>query len=209
MAALLEPLIEERLTKPKGDLLSVVAEGEKNGTYNRQEALANAAMMLAAGHETTLNLVCNGVLAFIRNPEQWQLFKSEPEGMALRATEECLRYDPPLKGFQRIALKDVELRGVLIREGERTRFVTSSANRDPAVFENPDTFDITRWPNPHVAFGSGVHHCLGVNLARLEGQETFKALARRFPSFRLDTDALQYQPSVGVRTLESLPVSWG
>jgi len=209
MAEYLDPLIQDRLSNDKGDLLSVVAAGEKNGSYTREEALANASMLLAAGHETTLNLVCNGVLAFIRNPEQWQLFKKNPVEMALKATEECLRYDPPLKGFQRIAQKDVEVRGKLIREGDRTRFVTSSANRDPAVFTNPDKFDITRWPNPHVAFGSGVHHCLGVNLARLEGQEAFKSLAERFPNIQLQTEEIAYQPSIGVRTLESLPVSWG
>jgi cytochrome P450 len=152
--------------------------------------------------------VCNGTLAFIRHSDQWQLLQEDPDGLAQRATEECLRYDPPLKGFQRIALEDVEVGGALIRRGDRTRWVISSANRDPRAFDEPDKFDITRRRNPHVAFGGGIHHCLGANLARLEGQEAFKALAERFPSLRLQSQELQYQPSIGVRTLESLLVSW-
>ena len=84
----------------------------------------------------------------------------------------------------------------------------SPANRDPDKFDSPDTFDITRWPNPHVAFGSGIHHCLGAGLARLEGQEAFKALADRFPRLRLDADQLEYQPSITFRSLKSLPVAW-
>ena len=208
MREYLVPLVEERLVNPTDDLLSLVVSGEKSGVYNREETLAAAVLLLIAGHVTTLNLICNGTLAFIRNPDQWKILQRDPAGMMLQATEECLRYDPPVKGIQRIAAADVELGGKLIREGESTRWMITSANRDPEVFDDPDKFDITRWPNRHVGFGSGVHHCLGVNLARMEGQEAFKALAERFTSFNMETEDLEYAPTLGFRSLVSLPVTW-
>ena len=125
----------------------------------------------------------------------------------VRATEECLRYDPPVKSIARIASEDVEIGGKLIREGDRIRWFISSANRDPGHHPNPDTFDISRWPNTHVAFGSGIHHCLGATLARLEAQEAFKALAERYDSINLETNHIEYQPSITFRSIQSLPVS--
>jgi cytochrome P450 len=100
------------------------------------------------------------------------------------------------------------MRGKVLRKDERVRWFIPSANRDPAKFSNPDRFDITRWPNQHVAFGSGVHHCLGATLARVEGQEVFKALAERFPDLEVATADLEYQPSITFRSLKSLPVTW-
>ncbi|MEK7806954.1 MAG: cytochrome P450 [Chloroflexota bacterium] len=210
----LEPIVEERFAKPGDDLLSVLVRGEKEGVFTRAEVLANAILLLLAGHETTINLICNGTLAFTRHPDQWQLFKKNPAmslpPLLVRATEECLRYDAPVRSIQRIAAVDVELRGKVIKKGDRLRWFITSANRDPEVFAEPDKFDITRWPNQHVAFGSGIHHCLGATLGRLEGQEAFKALAGRFPSLHLEIKEkeLEYQPSVTFRSLKSLPVSW-
>ena len=100
------------------------------------------------------------------------------------------------------------MRGKILRKDDRIRWFITSANRDPEVFAQADTFDISRDPNPHVAFGSGVHHCLGATIARLEGQEVFKALAERFPSLHLQTEHLAYQPSITFRSLKSLPVIW-
>jgi cytochrome P450 len=205
----LPPLIEDRMVSPKADLLSVLVSGEQNGVYTRDEVMSNAILLLQAGHETTINLLCNGTLAFIRHPEQWQQLKQDPAGRAVRATEECLRYDAPVKSIQRIAAEDVELKGKLIRKNDRVRWFISSANRDPGMFPEPDRFDISRSPNPHVAFGSGIHHCLGATLARLEGQEGFKALAERCLSLHLETEELEYQPSITFRSLKSLPVAWG
>src|SRR5438034_1394197 len=108
----------------------------------------------------------------------------------------------------RMKLLTEGMRGKVLRKDDRVRWFISSANRDPAMFANPDTFDINRWPNQHVAFGSGIHHCLGATLARVEGQEVFKALAERFPGFRLDNERLEYQPSITFRSLKSLPISW-
>ena len=208
MREYLVPLVEERLANPTDDLLSLVVSGERSGVYSREETLAAAVLLLVAGHETTSSLVCNGTLTFIRNSDQWEILQRDPAGLMMRATEECLRYEPPIKSIQRTATEDVEVGGKLIREGEATRWIIASANRDPEEFDEPDKFDITRWPNRHVSFGSGIHHCLGVNLARMEGQEAFRALAERFTSLHLETEDLEYAPTMAFRSLVSLLVSW-
>ena len=184
-----------------------MASGEKQGVFSRHEVLVNTSLLLLAGHETTINLLCNGTLAFMRHPDQWNLLKRDPAGLAKTATEECLRYDSPVISIQRIASEDVEMRGKTLNKKDRIRWFISSANRDPEKFADPERFDITRWPNQHVAFGSGVHHCLGATLAQVEGQEVFKALAERFPGMRLENEPLEYQPSITFRSLKSLPVS--
>jgi len=204
----LSPVIDERRARPGEDLLSVLASGETRGAYTREEVVANAVLLLLAGHETTINLICNGALALIRHPEQWSLLQRNP-GLAVGATEECLRYDPPVKSLQRIAADDIQLRDTVIRKLDRARWFITAANRDPAKFPDPDRFDITRDPNPHVAFGSGVHHCLGATLARVEGQEAFKALVQRFPALELGTQGVvEYQPSITFRSVKTLPVTW-
>jgi cytochrome P450 len=202
------PLVDERIVNPGDDFISVLARGEKAGIFTRHQVLVNTSLLLLAGHETTINLLCNGTLALINHPDQWAKLKNDPAGAAKLATEECLRYDSPVKSIQRIASEDVEMRGKVLKKDDRVRWFISSANRDPAMFANADTFDINRWPNQHVAFGSGIHHCLGATLARVEGQEVFKALAERFPGFRLDNERLEYQPSITFRSLKSLPINW-
>jgi len=202
------PLVDERIVNPGDDFISVLANGEKQGIFTRHQVLVNTSLLLLAGHETTINLLCNGTLAFIRNQDQWETLKEDPAGRAKRATEECLRYYAPVKSIQRLASQDIEMRGKVLRKDDRIRWFITSANRDPEVFANVDTFDISRDPNPHVAFGNGVHHCLGATLARVEGQEVFKALADRFPSLHLETENLEYQPSITFRSLKSLPVLW-
>jgi cytochrome P450 len=202
------PLVDERIVKPGDDFISVLASGEKAGVFTRHEVLVNTSLLLLAGHETTINLLCNGTLALLQHPDQWALLKEDPAGRMKLATEECLRYDAPVKSIQRIASQDVEMGGKVLSKDDRVRWFISSANRDPARFPNPDRFDITRWPNQHVAFGSGVHHCLGATLARVEGQEVFKALAERFPDLEVATAELEYQPSITFRSLKSLPVTW-
>ena len=206
----LAPIVAERVKNPGEDLLSVLATGERKGVYNRDEVLANAVLLLLAGHETTINLICNGTLALIQHPDQLASFREDLAGRTVRATEECLRYDAPVRSIQRIASEDVEVGGKMIRKDDRLRWFISSANRDPEVFPNPETFDIARYPNPHVAFGSGIHHCLGATLARLEGQEALRLLVERFPEINLTVPAqdLSYQPSITFRSLKSLPVTW-
>ena len=206
----LSPIVAERIKNPGDDLLSVLASGEKNGIYSRDEVIANAILLLLAGHETTINLICNGTFAFMRHPAQWQSFTEDPAGRVVRATEECLRYDAPVRSIQRIALEDIELKGKVVHKDDRMRWFISSANRDSKMFPEPNKFDIARYPNPHVAFGSGIHHCLGSALARLEGQEALKALAERFSGLYLDIQehAVEFQPSITFRSIKSLPVSW-
>jgi cytochrome P450 len=202
------PLVDKRKVDPGDDFISVLARGEKQGVFTRHQVLVNTSLLLLAGHETTINLLCNGTLAFTRHPDQWELLKEDPTGRAKQATEECLRYDSPVVSIQRIATEDVEMRGKVLRKDDRVRWFISSANRDPEAFPNPETFDIFRHPNQHVAFGSGTHHCLGATLARVEGQEVFKALAERFPNLRAETEELEYQPSITFRSLKALPVTW-
>jgi cytochrome P450 len=202
------PMVDERIVEPGNDFISILAGGETKGVFTRQQVLVNTALLLFAGHETTMNLICNGTLAFLRNPDQWARLVQDPAGAARCATEECLRFDPPVKSTQRIAARDVEMGGKLIHRGDRIRWIMASANRDPAAFDEPDTFDITRQPNPHVSFGAGIHYCLGASLARIEGQEVFRALAERFPTMELEPTALEYQPSVQFRSLKSLPIRW-
>ena len=201
------PLLDERKINPGDDFISVLAMGEKEGILTREQSLSNTALLLIAGHETTINLICNGTKSLMENRDQWDLFKSDTQGMMVRTTEECLRFDSPVKTLPRIAKEEVELRGKTIKKDDRVRWIIPSANRDPNKFENPDTMDITRWPNPHVAFGSGVHHCLGATIARVEGQEVFKALAERYPSLELKTHDMEYQESITFRSIKGLPVS--
>ena len=203
------PLVERRVSEPSDDLLSVLAIGEREGELSREEVLGNTLLLLIAGHQTTINLVGNGTMALMRNPEQWNMLK-EDDTLLVRATEELLRYDSPVKRAPRIALEDIELAGQKIREGEKVMAIINAANRDPMAFENPEDLDITRYPNPHVAFGGGIHHCLGANLARLEGQEAFRALTRKFPPLRFATDPneLEYQDLLNIRGVVSLPAEW-
>ena len=208
MIEYVSPLIDKRIVDPGDDFISVLARGEKQGVFSRHQVLVNTSLLLLAGHETTINLLCNGTLALTRHPDQWELLKQDPAGRAKQATEECLRYDSPVISIQRIATEDVEMRGKVLRKNDRVRWFISSANRDPEAFRNADTFDIFRHPNQHVAFGSGTHHCLGATLARVEGQEVFRALAERFPNLRAETEDLEYQPSITFRSLKSLPVTW-
>ena len=208
MLEYVSPLVDERIVRPGDDFISVLASGEKKGVFSRHQVLVNTSLLLLAGHETTINLICNGTLAFIQHPDQWELYKKDPVGQAKWATEECLRYDAPVKSIQRLSAQDVEMRDKVMKKDDRIRWFISSANRDPNVFADPEKFDITRQPNPHVAFGNGVHHCLGATLARVEGQEVFKALAQRFPDLRMQAEELDYQPSITFRSLKSLPVTW-
>ncbi len=201
-------LLGERAASPRDDLLGVLVKAERAGCYTRAESVSNAQGLLDAGHETTIQLIGNGTLAFMRNRDQWDLFTSSPEALAVTATEECLRYDPPLFALRRIVAADCELRGKHLSEGDRVLWVIASANRDPRAFDDPDVFDIRRQPNRHLSFGGGIHYCLGQYLARLEGQEVFTQLASRFPKLRLETEEVEYAHLRGVRSLKALPVSW-
>ncbi|HEU0103473.1 MAG TPA: cytochrome P450 [Mycobacteriales bacterium] len=191
------------------DVLGDMVSAERSGTWSRAETLANAMMLVDAGHETTIQLICNGTLQLLSRPDQWDLLKADPRGLAASATDECLRLDPPLHALRRVVVEDVEVGGRTLRAGDRVVAVVASANRDPRRFPDPERFDITRAPNTHLSFGIGAHYCIGQYLARMEGQEYFAALAERFPRARMSPDSpLSYEPVPRVRSMRSLPVLW-
>jgi cytochrome P450 PksS len=167
-------------------------------------------LLLIAGHETTVNLIGNGVLALLNHPESLDQLRSDPS-LIKPAVEELLRYDGPLEtATERFAREDVTIAGVTIPRGEMVFAGLASANRDESQFERPDTLDLTREPNPHVAFGLGIHYCLGAPLARLEGQIAINTLLHRLPDLRLavPADALRWRPGLVLHGLRALPVAF-
>jgi cytochrome P450 len=201
-------LLRDRKQYPRDDLLTAMVQAENKGDFlNEDEVVANAVLLMIAGHETTSNLLGNGLLAFLQHPDQLALFRQDPT-LTGPAVEECLRYDPPVTATVRWAREDLDLDGKQIKAGQKLLLVLAAANRDPAQFTNPQRFDITRrvTPQQHTAFAVGTHYCLGAPLARLEGEVAFSTLFGRFRQFTLATDKPVYKPMVIARALESLPV---
>jgi cytochrome P450 len=199
-------LLRDRKAHHRDDLLSVLVQAEHQGDF-LNEAVATAVLLMIAGHETTSNLLANGMLAFLRHPEQIDLLRRDPN-LIKPAIEECLRYDPPITATVRWAREDIALEGKQITAGEKLLLVLAAANRDPVQFPDPDRFDITRGvtPQQHVAFAVGMHYCLGAALARQEGAVAFSTLFQRFRTVQLATDTLVYKPMVIARALERLLV---
>ncbi|HEX5323463.1 MAG TPA: cytochrome P450 [Capsulimonadaceae bacterium] len=196
---------------PKDDLLSALAAAEERGdVLSEEELLSNCMLILAAGHETTINLIGNGMLALLTHPDQKQKLRDNTALIA-PAVEEFLRYDSPVQWTGRILKGDVELGGQSLRTGQGVNFCLGAANRDPAQFSDPETLDITRAENKHIAFGFGTHFCLGAALARLEGQVAIGTLLARFPNLKLavDSSELKWHENYTFRGLCSLPVSLG
>ena len=167
-------------------------------------------LLLVAGHETTVNLIGNGVLSLLEYPDQLAKLQADPT-LIRTAVEELLRYASPVEmGDERYAREDVTIDGVTIPRGELVYPVISSANRDPSQFANPDALDITRDPNRHLAFGQGIHYCLGAPLARMEGQIAINALLRRMPDLRLTVapETLRWNKGLMLRGLEALPLAF-
>ncbi|GBD13354.1 Biotin biosynthesis cytochrome P450 [bacterium HR24] len=203
-----EPLIYDRRRHPKDDLITALVQAEERGDLlSHEELLATCTVLIFAGHETTTNLLANGLVALTEHRDQWELLRDNPS-LVRPAVEELLRYDGPVKATFRWAKTDTELGGKTIREGDRMLAVLGAANRDPRKFQNPDDLDITRTPNPHVAFGHGIHICLGAPLARLEAQEAFLALSQRFPNIRLADRPREYHRTIVARALKELWVEW-
>ena len=179
-------LVRLRRRQPENDLISALAAAEEAGDkLNEDELLAMVVLLLIAGYETTVNLIGNGTLALLENPAEMDRLRAQPSMMTC-AVEEMLRYNSPLElATQRWALCDIEIAGVTIPKGDFVVAGIASANRDPQQFERPDVLDLAREPNRHVAFGQGIHYCLGAPLARMEAQIAFTALLRRLPELRL------------------------
>jgi len=203
----LSKLIQERRREPREDLLSeLVAAEAEGGKLSGSELLNSCITLLVAGHETTTSMVGNGIYALLSHPDQWQLLQSDPSLLA-SAIEEILRYESPVARQPRLMKQDTEMGGKHIRTGEMVFQMLNAANRDPACFMEPDRFDITRQRNRHIAFGLGIHFCVGATLARTEAQVVFSTMMRRLPKIRLaevrpDWD-LQKPNS---RMLKTLPV---
>ncbi|MFE9673027.1 cytochrome P450 [Streptomyces sp. NPDC006259] len=188
----------------------IVARDEGN-RLTEIEVVSTAMLLLSAGQEPTVNLIANGTLTLFDNPEQFALLRAKPDLVA-SAVEEFLRYDPPVElSTMRVSTEDVEVAGTVIPAGSVVTVSIASTSRDERQFDNPDQLDITRTDNPHLAFGFGLHHCLGAPLARLEGQEAIAALVDRYPNISLagTRDDLRWRPTRIMRGLVELPVELG
>jgi len=200
--------LEARRSSPREDLLSaMLAAQESDEHLSDDEVLATALLVMGAGHETTTNLIGNGVLALLRHPSERARLAREP-GLVASAVEEFLRFDSPVQATSRVFREPLELHGCRIGAGEEVALLIGAANRDPEAFADPERLDLARADNRHVSFGYGIHFCLGAGLARAEAQLALGALAARAPGFALegDEDALAWRPGWLLRGLVSLPL---
>lgn len=190
--------------KPGTHLLNARHEGNE---LSVDEILSTCAMILFGGHGTTTDLIGNGLIALLRNPDQLDVLRRDPNAISA-AVEEILRYDGPVLFHLRIAAEDVRVRGKDIKRGDAVMLVLGAANRDPSVFADANAFDVRRADNRHLAFGHGVHFCLGASLARLEGQVAIGAVVRRFRRLELASrEELDWRRDGAFRGVRSLPLS--
>lgn len=200
-------LITARRKHPTEDFLSGLVLAEEEGkTLSEEELISMCTSLLIAGHETTTNMIGNGVLALLRYPDQLQRLTDNPS-LIEGAVEEFLRYDAPVQRNWRAAREDIEMGGKRIEKGQLVLQMLGAANRDPEQFPDPDRLDLSRQPNPHVAFGHGIHFCLGAPLARTEGRIAFNSLLRFLPSMQQANEELEWLENMAFRGLKSLPVA--
>jgi cytochrome P450 len=208
LVAYFNELVPKRKEDPDEDLITALLQAEEAGDFlSHGELIAMLLLLLVAGHETTVNLIGNGLLALLRNPDQLDRLRNE-EGIERSAIEELLRYDSPVTMTGRLAKEDIEIGGFHVRKGQSVSTILASANRDPEQFPDPDRLDLTRDPCNHLSFSAGIHYCLGAQLARLEGQIALSTLVRRFPNIALASDELTWRPAPILRGLEALPVTF-
>ena len=206
-----QQLFELRRRNPGDDLTTQLVQAEEDGNkLSNEELIANIILLFGAGHETTVNLIGNGLLALYRNPDQFALLKAKP-ALITNAIEEFLRYNSSVQMTGRVALEEIDgLGGKKIPKGESVLCLLGSANRDPAVYpDRPDRLDISR-PNVRpLSFGGGIHFCLGAQLARIEAEIAIATLVRRLPDLRLDdAENPEWRPTFVLRGLKTLPASW-
>ena len=201
------PIVRERRTAPRDDILSGLVQAEEEGDrLDEQEMLTMLRLLLVAGNETTVNLIGNGMLALLRHPEQLQRLRDDLS-LIPSAVEELLRYDSPVQLDLRRIVEDCEVNGFPVKRGEDIVVLIGGANRDPGQFENPDSLDVGREGGSHISFGRGIHACIGAPLARLEARIAIEVLLERFSSLRLAGPPPRFRPSIVLRGLESLPVA--
>jgi pimeloyl-[acyl-carrier protein] synthase len=200
--------IEKRRQHPGADLVSALVGARDGEALSPADLLSFVTLLLVAGNETTTNLIGNGMLALGRHPDQFDLLKRKPELLPV-AIEEMLRYDGPVQSTARFPRAAVQVAGVEIPAGAIVLVIIAAANHDQNQFPNPDQFDIARTPNDHVAFGEGIHFCIGAPLARMEANIAFEAMLSRFPRLRLKDPAMKpvHKGSYFLRGLESLPMA--
>ncbi len=204
--AYLEPIAAERKREPRDDLLSGLLQAEEAGDrLSMEEVYQTVSLLLIAGNETTTKLIGNGMLALLRHPEQLELLRQRPE-LIDTAVDELLRWDGPVHMTGRNAVESFEYKGANIQKGQMVAVALAAANRDPAVFDDPEQLDITRIDNPHLAFGHGLHFCLGSSLAKLEARTAIGALVSRYPSMKLATERPQWGSNLALRGLDALPI---
>jgi len=208
----LDGLIGQKITNPGDDLLSSLVERIGNGELTRPEAVQMGVLMLLAGHETTANMIALGTLALLEHPDQLAVLRETDDPVLVSsAVEELLRYlHITHNGRRRVALEDIEIASETIRAGEGVVLAGDIANRDPSVFPDPDVLDLRRNPRRHVAFGFGVHQCLGQPLARMELQVVYSTLYKRIPTLRLATtlEKIPFKHDGSVYGVYELPVTW-
>lgn len=208
LGAYLDGLVARRRRRPEDDLLSaLIAAQDAGDQLTATELRATCTMLLIAGHETTVHLITNGMLALLRNPDQLDRLRSDP-ALASTTVEEVLRFDPPSQIVRRYALEPIVVAGTAVAEGQQLMLLLAAANRDPAVFAEPDRFDAGRAPNPHLAFGAGIHFCIGGPLARMEAQIALAGLARRLVDPALTCDPPAYRENVFLRGPAALDVAF-
>ena len=201
-------LIATRRARPADDLLSEMIAAEDNGErLTEDELIATCVLLLVAGHETTVGLISNAILALLRHPDQLALLREDP-GLAPGAVEETLRYDAPVQMTARVARGGMRIGSVAAPDGALVLLLLAATGRDPAVFDAPDTFDIRRGATGHLAFAAGPHFCLGAPLARLEAAIALESFARRFRRPELDAASLDYKPNLNLRGPERLVVEF-
>jgi cytochrome P450 len=202
----LRDLVTRRRSDPADDLMSALIQVEESGDQlTEEEIIATCTLLLVAGHETTVNLIANAILAMLRQPQQWAALA----GNASRAptvVEETLRYDPPVQLMGRIAADDMTIGETTVVKGDTTMLLLAAAQRDPAAYDRPDEFDPDRESIRHLAFGKGPHFCLGAPLARLEAAVALSAVTARFPHARIDGDP-EYKQNLTLRGMSALPVA--
>ncbi|WP_391560626.1 cytochrome P450 [Robertmurraya sp.] len=201
-------LITKRKHNPQDDLISMlIKEGQQGDKLTEEELLSTCILLVIAGHETTVNLISNSVLSLLNHPEQLVELKQRPS-LIERAVEEFLRYESPTQMTARLASEDIEFNGTTIKKGEQVYILLGAANRDPKKFFHANVLDITRNPNPHIAFGYGIHFCLGSSLARLEAQIAILTLLQRLSNLQIATPDLQWRKLTGFRSLKKLPITF-
>jgi len=209
MVAYFRDAVREQRERPRDGLVSALLAAEIDGDrFTEEEVIANVIVTMVGGQETTTNLIGNGIVTLLRNPEQMARLREDP-ALITAAVEELLRYESPSQHTARLAPDDVTLGGKLIRKRQAVIAVMAAGNRDPERFPDPDRLDLGRTDNRHLAFGWAAHFCFGAPLARIEGQIAFATMLRRLPGLRLEPGPLVWRENLGLRGLTALPVAFG